>query len=187
MYTDEQRRFLLGVARRAIGYYLAMGERFVLADGEVDEVFRVERGVFVTLTLAGVLRGCIGHIEPIQAVYRDVIENAVHAAFHDVRFSSLSEEEFDLVHIEISVLSLPEKLLYSGVEDLLVQLKPAVHGVIIRLGEASATFLPQVWEELPEKDLFLSHLCVKAGLSSRAWRDSDLEVEVYTVECFGEK
>ena len=109
------------------------------------------------------------------------------AAFHDPRFSPLSDQELEQVTIEVSVLSEPEPLTFQDGEDLLTKLRANVDGVIIRKGRASATFLPQVWEQLPRPEDFLSHLCAKAGLSSDAWKLSGLDVMTYQVQYFEEE
>ena len=147
---------------------------------------RAERGTFVTLTKHGTLRGCIGNILPHGSIIESVKRNALNAAFRDFRFPPLTRDELDEIHIEVSILTLPERLEYSGADDLLAKLKPGIHGVIINKHGASATFLPQVWEQLPDPREFLSRLCMKAGLSANAWKDGDLEVQTYEVQYFDE-
>ena len=112
--------------------------------------------------------------------------NAINAAFHDPRFPPLSERELEKVDIEVSILTEPQPLEYADGEDLLTKLRVNVDGVIIRKGHASATFLPQVWEQLPDPEDFLEHLCMKAGLSSNAWRNTKLDVLTYQVQYFEE-
>ncbi|HDR14856.1 MAG TPA: AmmeMemoRadiSam system protein A, partial [Desulfobacteraceae bacterium] len=115
-----------------------------------------------------------------------VRQNAVNAAFEDPRFPPLKKEEFDGIKIEVSVLTDPVTLEHRGGRDLLEKLQPGLDGVIIRKGGRQATFLPQVWEQLPEKETFLSHLCLKAGLPANAWSSGDLEVLTYRVQAFEE-
>jgi AmmeMemoRadiSam system protein A len=115
-----------------------------------------------------------------------VRDNALNAAFHDPRFSPLRKKELDQVHIEVSVLSEPVPLAYTDTDDLLSRLRPGTDGVIIKKGLASATFLPQVWEQLPQPEAFLSHLCMKAGLPAGQWRGGDLTVLAYQVQYFEE-
>jgi len=143
-----------------------------------------KRGAFVTLHKRGALRGCIGTIEPVRPLVDCIAENAKNAAFKDPRFSPLSADELPDVDIEISVLSLPEALSFKDAEDLKRQLIPSVHGVILSKGWRRATFLPQVWEQLPDKDRFLQQLCLKAGLEGDCWRKPGIEVHVYQVEFF---
>jgi AmmeMemoRadiSam system protein A len=144
------------------------------------------RGTFVTLTKNGALRGCIGHIIGREPLIEGVRQNAVNAAFEDPRFPPLKKEEFDGIKIEVSVLTDPVTLEHRGGRDLLEKLQPGLDGVIIRKGGRQATFLPQVWEQLPEKETFLSHLCLKAGLPANAWSSGDLEVLTYRVQAFEE-
>ena len=112
--------------------------------------------------------------------------NALNAAFQDPRFPPLSPEELDQIVIEVSVLTPPETLTYSDADDLVSRLRPGIDGVILRRGSASATFLPQVWKQLPRCQDFLSHLCLKAGLAAQSWREDHLQVEIYQVQYFEE-
>jgi uncharacterized protein len=123
-----------------------------------------ERAVFVTLNAQGNLRGCIGSLLPHRSLLEEVIANAKAAAFRDPRFAPLSMEEFETIDIELSLLSLPYELEYSDVDDLKHKIRPGIDGVILRLGDHQATFLPSVWEQLPSFELFFEHLCHKAGL-----------------------
>jgi AmmeMemoRadiSam system protein A len=147
---------------------------------------RENRGCFVSLHQHGNLRGCIGTIEPEQPLLDGVEANALNAAFRDPRFAPLEVKELTTTDIEISVLTVPRKLAFKDSEDLKAQLKPGVHGVILSKGWQRATFLPQVWEQLPDKEMFLKHLCQKAGLGSNCWKDTAIEVEVYEAEVFSE-
>ena len=183
MYTKKHKNFLLSLARKTIAHYLETRQK-PETNEVVDSKLKEARGVFVTLTIDGELRGCIGHLTPVQPLYLDVIDNSVNAAFHDPRFPGLSENELNKISIEISVLSVPDKLPYSDAEDLLKKLKPNEHGIIIRKGMSSATFLPQVWEELPKKEDFLSRLCVKGGSQSDCWMENDVEVYTYQAQEF---
>ncbi len=123
-----------------------------------------EQAAFVTLHKHGQLRGCIGSILPRRPLIEDVIHNAKAAAFNDPRFMPLRADELDDVDIEVSVLSVPAPLPYADAADLRRKIRPGVDGVIIRLDGRQATFLPSVWEQLPDFDGFFSHLCRKAGL-----------------------
>ena len=116
----------------------------------------------------------------------NVRANARNAAFCDPRFSPLQREELDQVQIEVSVLSNPQRLDYTSGKALRDRLQPHIDGLVIRKGHASATFLPQVWKQLPRPEDFLAHLCLKAGLTADAWREADLEVETYRVQYFEE-
>lgn len=143
-------------------------------------------GTFVTLKIGGQLRGCIGSLTGTESLVDNVRSNAINAAFHDPRFRALTAKELDRVVIEVSVLTEPKPLDYTDAEDLSAKLRPGIDGVTIRKGAASATFLPQVWQQLPKVDAFLSHLCMKAGLAAEAWRRDRLDVETYQVQYFEE-
>ena len=128
-----------------------------------------KRACFVTLKLKNKprgsnLRGCIGSILPYRPLIDDVIANAKAAAFEDPRFSPLTPQEYELIKIEISLLTIPQKVEYEDKKDLMQKIRPGVDGVILQLANHQATFLPSVWEELPAFDLFFAHLCLKAGL-----------------------
>ena len=133
-------------------------------------------GTFVTLTLNQQLRGCIGNLAAVESIAQGVRQNALNAAFHDHRFKPLTPHELVDVHIEVSILSEPEPLSFINGDDLIAKLKPHVDGVILRKGHSGATFLPQVWEQLPDTTDFLTHLCRKAGLAGNAWKEPGIEI-----------
>lgn len=174
------------MARRSIAYYLDQEKLLRIDAAQVDPALKEQRGVFVTLTLNGELRGCIGHLQPTQELYLDVIENAVNAAVNDPRFEPLKLAGLKMVEIEISVLELPRELAYKDRNDLLAKLNPSRDGVILKQGSYEATYLPQVWADFPSKEAFLSSLCQKAGLPPDEWEKGRLEVQVYGVENFSE-
>jgi len=151
-----------------------------------DASLQTRCGTFVTLKHHGRLRGCIGSLSASDPLAEGVRRNAINAAFHDPRFSPLTESELSQIEIEVSVLTEPQPLVFSDPEDLLRKLQPNVHGVIIRQGYASATFLPQVWDQLPQKEDFLGQLCLKAGLPRDAWKRGALQVSTYQVQYFEE-
>ena len=140
---------------------------------------------FVTLTIGGTLRGCIGSLEAWRPLGADVSANAVAAAFRDPRFPALSAAEYDRVAVEVSVLTAPEPVAFTSRDDLLAQLRPGVDGLILTARGRRGTFLPQVWDELPEPVDFLAHLLRKAGLPASYW-GADVEIERYTVTAFHE-
>jgi len=179
----EQKKMILCIARDAISRELGNEKRpgFVELPAELLE----KRASFVTLTIGGHLRGCIGMLEACRPLAEDVAANACAAAFEDPRFDPLTEEEFEYLEIHISVLSPPEELVFSSEEDALRQIRPGVDGVILQDGFRRGTFLPSVWEELPEKNLFWSHLKKKAGLPADYWSDR-IRVFRYTTEYWGE-
>ena len=190
-FTEKQGQLLVKLARNTILKELAGKSTNTKADTSIlafqDERFQAHCGTFVTLKIKGQLRGCIGNLTPEGSVLEGVKRNAVNAAFHDPRFSSISAAELDRTQIEVSVLTEPLPLAYRDSQDLIQKLRVNVDGVIIRKGHASATFLPQVWEQLPRPEDFLNHLCMKAGLPADAWKHSELEVLTYQVQYFEEK
>ncbi len=133
-------------------------------------ILKEQRATFITLTLNGKLRGCIGSLIAHRTLLDDVIHNARAAAFSDLRFDRLSFEEFKNIKIEISLLTVPQNLDFKDLNDLKLKLEENKPGVILELDGKSATFLPQVWEQLPSADMFLSHLCKKAGLNPASLR-----------------
>lgn len=185
MKTEHQNQ-LLQVARNAIAEQLdaEKAPSDAALRGLPDELLK-ERATFVTLTIRGALRGCIGMLEACRPLAEDVAENAVAAAFGDPRFEPLSREEFDQLEIHISVLSPPEEMEFSSEADLLERIRPRRDGLILQEGGRRGTFLPSVWEELPEKELFLMHLKVKAGLPASYWSDT-LRIFRYITEYFSD-
>jgi AmmeMemoRadiSam system protein A len=149
-------------------------------DKTIKEKFSEKKSCFVTLTLNGELRGCIGSLTPTKPLWKEVIENSINAAFNDFRFLPLSKKEFNELKIEISILSELEKIEYISLEDLFKKIKNK--GVFIRYNGFSATYLPQVWNEIKSPLTFLSSLCKKAGLSSDFWKNKNLEFFTYNVD-----
>jgi AmmeMemoRadiSam system protein A len=141
---------------------------------------------FVTLTIDGNLRGCVGALEPYQSLVEDVREHAAAAALKDYRFTPVSPDELENISIEISRLTPPEPLDYDGPDELVDKLRPGVDGVVMRDGLHRATFLPQVWEKVTSPTTFLEHLCQKMGAPANLWRRKQLEILVYQVEKFHE-
>jgi AmmeMemoRadiSam system protein B/AmmeMemoRadiSam system protein A len=188
--TPEQGATLVTLARQTLADHF--GETAGPEDDSnlearlADQALQARCGTFVTLKIDNQLRGCIGSLSATSPLVAGVRDNALNAAFHDPRFSPLSKKELNRVHIEVSVLSEPVPLTYTDADDLLSRLRPGIDGVIIKKGLASATFLPQVWEQLPHPEAFLTHLCMKAGLPAGQWREGDLTVLVYQVQYFEE-
>jgi len=133
-------------------------------------------GCFVTLNSHGQLRGCIGNIEPIKPLYKGIADNAINAAFHDPRFPRVKAAELGEIKIEVSVLTKPAPLGAKSADEILKKLVPFEHGVILKLGSRQSTFLPQVWEQLPDKVMFLEHLAMKAGAGRDDWKRADVWV-----------
>jgi len=185
--SEDEGKYLLDLARKTIGNKLSNSKPPHIDPKTLPQKFREKLGTFVTVTIDGNLRGCIGHIIPRETLIEGIRENAINAAFRDPRFSPLTQEEFDEIEIEISVLTLPQELAYTDANDLLAKLRPGVDGVIIKKGYHEATFLPQVWDQLPDKKEFLTHLCLKAGLSPHSWNTEKLVVSTYQVQAFEEE
>ena len=184
--SPTDRQYLLKLAREAIACHLRGEDPPSVDLDTLPESLSRDGACFVTLTKHGALRGCIGSLEARRALVLDVRENAVAAAFHDPRFPPVRLEELDDLHVEVSVLSSPQPLSYDGPDDLIAQLRPGVDGVVIERGWNRATFLPQVWEKLPDPRQFLEHLCIKAFLPADAYRSPGLDVYTYQVEKFHE-
>ncbi len=181
----EEKKTLLVLARRsveaAVRNHGRLDESKLTAGLQISEQLHKAMGAFVTLTKQGRLRGCIGYLQPIEPLYRAVINNARNAALRDRRFSPVQPEELASIEIEVSVLSVPVPV--PGPQSI----KIGCHGIILRKGSRRATYLPQV---APEQgwnvEQTLSHLSRKAGLSRDAWR-SGTEFMVYTALVFSEK
>ena len=188
-FPEHLGKLLLAMARNAIAAELRGRDcnEPSLALDTPPPLLKKKMGVFVTLHHRGELRGCIGSLEPVMSLAKEVVENARHAAFHDPRFPALTQKDFLEIALEVSVLTPPRTMDYTGPEELKEKLKPGIHGVILEKHGAQATFLPQVWDQFPEPDAFLEHLCRKAGLSSHAWKGSNLVIQTYTVHSFKEK
>jgi AmmeMemoRadiSam system protein A len=183
--TDEDRAALLKLARSSIEAKL-IKEVKVIRPEKKTSALEENRGCFVTLHKNGALRGCIGTIEAIKPLVNSVEENALNAAFRDPRFASLEEEELKYINIEISVLTVPQELSFKDKDDLKRKIKKGVHGIILSSGWHKATFLPQVWEQLPDVENFLEHLCIKAGIKKDCWKNRTTRVQTYETEFFSE-
>jgi AmmeMemoRadiSam system protein A len=184
--TDEEKQTLLRLARQAIEQAVR-GRGLSPADPAcLTPRLRAPGVTFVTLTIAGELRGCVGALDAYQPLFEDVREHAVGSALQDFRFAPLREDELGGVQIEVSRLTAPVPLEYGSAQDLLVKLRPHVDGVILRDGPRRATFLPQVWSKLPDPAAFLDNLCAKMGAAPDLWRHKPLGVQIYQVEEFHE-
>jgi len=182
--TDAQGQLLLALARQTLCYKMGEGTAPARPD---DPALSVQAATFVTLKIAGQLRGCIGNLEPVGPLWQGIRDNAINAAFNDYRFSPLTEKELPAVHLDISILSPAQPLVYRDPDELPVKLRPGIDGVILRDDHRSATFLPQVWQQLATPEQLLEHLCLKAGLPRDMWRQKKLEIFTYQVQCFEEE
>lgn len=185
--TAEEKQYLLKLARQSLEAGVRGQPLPSLDPAALTPALRAPGASFVTLTKGGALRGCIGALEPYQSLAEDVREHAVAAALEDYRFPPVQPNELPEIQIEVSRLTVPAPLEYSDPDDLLAKLRPGVDGVILRDGWRRATFLPQVWEKIPDKAEFLDNLCYKMGVPPDTWRHKHLEVLVYQVEEFHEE
>jgi len=184
--SADERSLLLKLARQA----LEAGVRGELPPPldlqSLPVAVRQPGAAFVTLTWRGELRGCVGALEPYQPLAEDVREHAIAAALQDYRFPPVQPTELADIKIEVSRLTVPQDLDYASPEELPTRLRPGVDGVTLMDGRMRATFLPQVWEKLPEAKTFLAHLCHKMGAPEDLWRRKKLRVQTYQVEEFHE-
>lgn len=183
-FSPADKFFLLQLARQALTDFVC-GTSSETAACPGENLTR-KRGCFVTLTCGQTLRGCIGNVLPVLPLYRAVQENARAAASRDPRFPPVCCEELPDLRIEISVLTDPQPLVYSSPEALLRQLHPGTSGVFLQIQGRIGTFLPQVWEMVPDKIDFLNRLSVKAGFPPQAWREPGAAISVYEAQHFEE-
>jgi AmmeMemoRadiSam system protein A len=180
--ATDQGLILLTLARNAIARALDEHTHPHAEPPWLDE----PGAAFVTLTQHGELRGCIGTLKARRALRADVEANAQAAAFHDPRFAPLGLREYAYTDIEVSVLSALTVIEFAGQEQALGELRPGVDGVMFEYGARRSTFLPQVWEQLPEPGQFLAHLKQKAGLPAGFW-DEEIKLWRYTVTKWRER
>ncbi len=184
--TQEEKQILLRLARQALEDGVRGVDLEPLDLSALSLTLRKEGASFVTLTIKGALRGCIGALQAYQPLAEDVREHAVAAALEDYRFPHVHENELSKIAIEVSRLTVPQELDYLDPDDLVAKLHPGIDGVILRDGFRRATFLPQVWEKLPDSAEFLENLCYKMGAAPETWKRKHLEVLIYQVEEFHE-
>ena len=182
--TPAQGQTLVALARRALEEYIQRGRKAkppIPIDPRLDE----KGATFVTLTVKGELRGCIGTPEAHSPLVEDVRENAIKAATMDPRFPPVSPDELDRIKIEVSVLT-PPRLLECPPEDRSQRVRPGTDGLLLTSGFYRGLLLPQVWEKLPQPEMFLKVLCHKAGLPSTAWQRPDTDLYIFQVQAFHE-
>lgn len=167
--SKDDQQICLQVARQSIMHGLQQGKALSVITGDYSEALQQELASFVTLHKNGELRGCIGALQAYQPLINDVAEHAYAAAFNDPRFVAVDENEYEQLEVEISVLGKPQLMTYESEDDLLSQIRPGIDGLILESGYHRGTFLPSVWEQLPEKKEFLNHLKMKAGLPVNWW------------------
>jgi AmmeMemoRadiSam system protein A len=177
---------LLRIARQALEASVNGNPLPALQMTELPPSLTADGASFVTLTIHGQLRGCIGALQAYQPLAKDVQEHAMAAAMQDFRFPQVRPAELPTIEIEVSILTPAEPLDYDGPEDLVRKLKPGEDGLVLADGFRKATFLPQVWDSLPTAEEFLSHLCLKMGAPSDLWKKKHLDVSIYHVQEFHE-
>ena len=180
--VDDQ-KICLNIANASIMNGLQYGSALEVNAKDYADTLQQQLACFVTLHKNGQLRGCIGALEAYQPLIKDIAEHAYAAAFKDPRFSALSENEFNNITLELSVLGKPEPIVFKNEQDLLKQIRPRVDGLILEHGYNRGTFLPSVWEELPNVNDFFQHLKIKAGLPENWWKD-DVKISRYETFCF---
>jgi len=184
--SNKNKHTLLQIARKAITNAVFKEPSFQISMDTLPVELKEDGASFVTLTIEGMLRGCIGSIEAVEPLALDVQRHAVDAALADPRFQPVTIDELDSILIEISILTKPQPLECPAPENRHTCLEPGVDGVLIQSGLHRATFLPQVWEKLPDPVQFLEFLCQKAYLERNAWKQPEIEVLTYQVIHFDE-
>ncbi|MCB2210441.1 AmmeMemoRadiSam system protein A [bacterium] len=184
---QNEQEILLQIAREALESSVRTGSLPQINLSSMPPSLQKDGASFVTLTISGKLRGCIGALEAYQPLARDVQEHAMAAALQDYRFPNVRPGELDSINIEVSVLTPRSPLDYDGPDDLINKLRPGVDGVVLQDGPRKATFLPQVWDQLPNPEQFLSQLSLKMGAAADVWRKKPVKVFSYQVQEFQEK
>jgi len=170
--NKEQQLRLLDLAKSSIQHGLQTGRPLKINLTDFPAELTERRATFVTLHKHHQLRGCIGMLEAVRPLVEDIAENAFLAAFRDPRFPPLAADEFGELDIHLSILTPAEPVSFTSEQDLITQLQPGIDGLILEEGHRRGTFLPSVWEQLPEPEQFLRHLKQKAGLPPDHWSDS---------------
>ncbi|MDO9142250.1 MAG: AmmeMemoRadiSam system protein A [Methylobacter sp.] len=183
--TKANRQRLLELAKNSIQHGLQTGRPLTIDLADYPAELILPRATFVTLQINHQLRGCIGMLEAVRPLAEDIAENAFAAAFNDPRFLPLNADEFADLTIHLSILTRAEPVAFSSEQDLVAQLQPGVDGLILEEGRRRGTFLPSVWESLPEPQEFLRHLKQKAGLPPDYWSDN-IRIYRYRAELIGE-
>jgi len=175
--VDDQ-KICLNIANASILNGLQHGSALEVNTKDFAVTLQQQLACFVTLHKNGQLRGCIGTLEAYQPLIKDIAEHAYAAAFKDSRFPALSENEYNNITLDISILGKPEPIVFKNEQDLLKKIRPGVDGLILEHGYNRGTFLPSVWEQLPNVNDFFQHLKIKAGLPENWWQD-DVKVSRY--------
>lgn len=184
-FSNPEKRYLINLARQTLYWYIKYNTIPEPDAKSLTDNLKRPLGCFVTLNKHGTgLRGCIGMFVPKTPLYKNIISRTIAAATKDYRFKKVEADELELIKIDISILTPPILLKVNSPSELLAALKPNIHGVILqtRYGRKQSTYLPQVWGALPEKELFLSHLCQKQGAPPDTWRTDFDNINVWTYQ-----
>lgn len=181
--SKDDQQSCLQVARQSIKHGLKEGRALQVNTSHYSDYLQKNFASFVTLYIKGSLRGCIGGLQATQPLINDISEHAYAAAFQDPRFPALVSDEYDQLEIKVSVLGKPEKISFISEEDLLQQIRPNIDGLILEHSYNRSTFLPSVWEQLPDKKEFLNHLKEKAGFTFDWW-DNAVKISRYETFSF---
>jgi len=174
---------LMSVVKDAIYHGLEYNQTLCVETENFDSILSEKKATFVTLTISGNLRGCIGTLKAYQPLVIDLANNAFSAAFKDPRFPPLQKDEFKIIEYHVSILTTPTPIQFIDEQDLQQKIRPNIDGLILSEGSKRSTFLPSVWEQLPNKPDFIKHLKLKAGLPENYWSDT-IRVERYQVDKF---
>jgi AmmeMemoRadiSam system protein A len=185
-FSEEERQLLLALARKAVEAAARSIPLPIVDFNTISERLQAPRACFVTLHKHGELRGCTGVLVARAPLAAEVVRTAAETALRDPRFMPVAPGETSELDIEISVLTSPEQLEYDDPAELPRLLRPGVDGVTLSAGSFRATFLPQVWERVPDPVMFLDMLTQKMGLPRRAWLTTHLDVETYQAEQISE-
>ena len=184
MISDEAGQYLVDIAKKTISQYLETGEKLEIPKDHPEELDE-KLGVFVTLNKNNNLRGCIGYAEPIEPAIVATIEVAIAAAFNDPRFPSLTKDEFESLDFEVTVLTKPEIIYVAHPDQYLDEIEIGRDGLIVQKGYSRGLLLPQVAvENVLDKEGFLEHTCMKAGISADSWMDESCDVYKFQGQIF---
>ena len=182
--NKEYQQRLLDLAKSSIQHGLQTGRPLKINLADFPSELTEHRATFVTLQKHHQLRGCIGMLEAVRPMAEDIAENAFLAAFKDPRFPPLADDEFGELVIHLSILTPAEPVSFTSEQNLITQLQPGIDGLILEEGRRRGTFLPSVWEQLPEPEQFLRHLKQKAGLAPDYWSEN-IKISRYRTEMLG--
>ena len=182
--NKEHQQRLLDLAKSSIQQGLQTGRPLKVNLADFPAELTEHRATFVTLHKHHQLRGCIGMLEAVRPLAEDIAENAFLAAFKDPRFPPLAEDEFGELEIHLSILTPAEPVSFTSEQDLITHLQPGIDGLILEEGRRRGTFLPSVWEQLPDPEQFLRHLKQKAGFAPDYWSEN-IRIYLYRTDMIG--